>query len=179
MVWASGMSGFVWMMEGSGAPSTGNTEAKIGGDPCHVANLTVWESVETLEASVFNTVHKQFFARRAKWFEVLEQMHFVMWWVPKGHCPGLDEVLAPAVAAARAWAQRDCLWLGVAERGTFWAKQVRLDIGKIIRRRAAPPPAGLSFGILRRMFKVWCMADPGKARSEFYRRAGPFWPVAP
>ena len=26
--------------------------------------------------------------------EVLEQMHFVMWWVPKGHCPGLDEVLA-------------------------------------------------------------------------------------
>ena len=88
------MSGFVWMMEESSVPSTGKTEAKTGGDPCHVANLTVWESVETLEASVFNTVHKQFFARRAKWFEVLEQMYFVMWWVPKGHCPGLDEVLA-------------------------------------------------------------------------------------
>ena len=27
------MPGFVWMMEGSGEPGTGNTETKIGGDP--------------------------------------------------------------------------------------------------------------------------------------------------
>ena len=43
------MPGFVWMMEGSGEPGTGNTETKIGGDPQFVSNLTVWESVETLE----------------------------------------------------------------------------------------------------------------------------------
>ena len=43
------MPGFVWMMEGSGEPGTGNTETKIGGDPRAVSNLTVWESVEALE----------------------------------------------------------------------------------------------------------------------------------
>ena len=87
------MPGFVWMMEGSGKPGTGNTDTKIGGDPLHVSNLTVWESVETLENFVWNTVHRKFYERRHEWFEVLGEMHFVMWWVPKGHRPTLDEGL--------------------------------------------------------------------------------------
>ena len=87
------MPGFVWMMEGSGEPGTGNTDTKIGGDPRFVANLTVWESVETLEQFVWNTVHRQFYERRQAWFEVLGEMHFVMWWVPEGHRPSLDEAL--------------------------------------------------------------------------------------
>jgi hypothetical protein len=57
------MPGFVWMMEGSGGPNTGNTDTKIDGDPRFVANLTVWENV-------------------------------VMWWVPAGHKPTLEEALA-------------------------------------------------------------------------------------
>ena len=88
------MPGFVWRMEGSDEPGTGNTDAKIAGDPRYVSNLTVWESVETLEAFVCNTVHRQFYARRQEWFEVLGQMHFVLWWVPQGHRPSLDEGLA-------------------------------------------------------------------------------------
>ncbi|KAG1649490.1 hypothetical protein GQR58_028984 [Nymphon striatum] len=87
------MPGFVWMMEGSGEPGTGNTEAAIDGDPQYVSNLTVWESVETLEKFVWGTIHKQFYERRAEWFEVLGGMHFVMWWVPVGHQPTLDEAL--------------------------------------------------------------------------------------
>ncbi len=87
------MPGFVWMMEGSGEPGTGNTETKIDGDPRFVSNLTVWESVETLENFVWNTVHRQFYERRQQWFEVLDAMHFVMWWVPVGHRPTLDEGL--------------------------------------------------------------------------------------
>lgn len=88
------MPGFVWMMEGSGEPGRGNTEAKIAGDPQFVSNLTVWESVETLENFVWNTVHRQFYERRQEWFEVLGEMHFVMWWVPEGHRPTLEEALA-------------------------------------------------------------------------------------
>ncbi len=87
------MPGFVWMMEGSGAPGTGNTEQAIAGDSQYVPNLTVWESVETLENFVWNTVHKQFYDRRQEWFEVLGKMHFVMWWVPEGHRPTLAEAL--------------------------------------------------------------------------------------
>lgn len=88
------MPGFVWMMEGSGAPGTGNTEARIDGDAQHVANLTVWQDLPSLENFVWNTVHRAFYQRRAEWFEVLGKMHFVMWWVPEGHRPTLTEALA-------------------------------------------------------------------------------------
>lgn len=88
------MRGFVWMMEGSGAPGTGNTENSIGDDPQFVANLTVWEDAESLRSFVWDTVHKQFYERRAEWFEVLGAQHFVMWHVPEGHEPTLEEALA-------------------------------------------------------------------------------------
>ena len=85
--------GFVWMMEGSGEPGTGNTENNIGNDPRFVANLTVWEDVQSLETFVWGTIHKQFYDRRQEWFEVLGEQHFVMWWVSDGHRPTLEEGL--------------------------------------------------------------------------------------
>lgn len=88
------MPGFVWMMEGSGEPGTGNTENSIGDDPQFVANLTVWETPEALGNFVWNTVHRQFYERRAEWFEMLGDMHFVMWWIDPGHRPTLDEAMA-------------------------------------------------------------------------------------
>jgi hypothetical protein len=87
------MPGFVWMMEGSGEPNTGNTETAIGDDPQYVSNLTVWEDVASLEKFVWNTVHKQFYERRTEWFQVLGEQHFVMWWVPAGHTPSFEEAL--------------------------------------------------------------------------------------
>ncbi len=87
------MPGFVWMMEGDSGPGTGNTDAMIDGDPQYVPNLTVWEDAKSLRTFVFDTIHKQFFARKAEWFEVLGQQHFVMWWVEEGHQPSLDEAL--------------------------------------------------------------------------------------
>ena len=87
------MPGFVWMMEGSGEPGRGNTDVKIGGDPLFVSNLTVWEDVQSLERFVWGTIHRKFYERRAEWFEVLGEIHFVMWWVPEGHEPTLEEAL--------------------------------------------------------------------------------------
>ena len=78
------MPGFVWMMEGSGEPGRGNTDVKIDGDPRHVANLTVWETIPALEHFVWNTVHRQFYERRREWFELLGDQHLVMWWIRPG-----------------------------------------------------------------------------------------------
>lgn len=87
------MPGFVWMMEGSGEPGTGNTETGIDGDPQFVSNLSVWEDAPSLETFVWGTVHKQFYERRAEWFELMDKFHFVMWWIPKDHQPTLNEAL--------------------------------------------------------------------------------------
>ncbi|MDJ0917027.1 MAG: DUF3291 domain-containing protein [Woeseiaceae bacterium] len=88
------MPGFVWMMEGSGEPGVGNTENNIGDDPQLVANLTVWEDIQSLERFVWRTVHRRFYERRQEWFEVMGEMHFVMWRVPIGYKPTLEEGLA-------------------------------------------------------------------------------------
>lgn len=112
------MPGFVWMMEGSGEPGTGNTETGIDGDAQYVSNLTVWEDVASLEKFVWGTVHKQFYERRAEWFEVLGGMHFVMWWVPAGHQPSLEEALDRLALRDRLGDSEDAFgwdWLKEAE----------------------------------------------------------------
>jgi hypothetical protein len=85
------MPGFVWIMEGD--DGAGNTETAIGDDPLLIPNLTVWEDVTSLKSFVYNTLHEKFMARKAEWFEVLKQQHFVMWWVPEGHRPTMQEAL--------------------------------------------------------------------------------------
>ena len=84
--------GFVWLLEGEGE-NVGATANAIDNDPRYVPNLSVWENVASLEHFVWNTVHRQFYEDRAKWFEALGDTYFVMWWVPQGHRPGLDEAL--------------------------------------------------------------------------------------
>ncbi len=88
------MPGFVWMMEGSGEPGRGNTDACIDGDPQFVANLSVWETPQQLETFVFGTLHDKFMKRGKEWFEELVDMHFVMWWIEEGTQPSLDDALA-------------------------------------------------------------------------------------
>ena len=85
------MPGFVWMMEGEAGE--GNTATAIDGDPQYIPNLTVWETPAQLKTFVFGTLHAKFMQRRAEWFEILGEMHFVMWWVPAGHRPTLQEAL--------------------------------------------------------------------------------------
>ena len=120
--------GFVWMMEGSGEPGRGNTDVKIDGDPRFVANLTVWRDVESLEAFVWNTVHRQFYERRAEWFEVLGGMHFVMWWVPEGHRPSLKEALA-RLEHLRAYGDSDHAFAWThAKEARLWRTRARAHV---------------------------------------------------
>jgi len=84
--------GFIWRLTGAGNNAT--DLALTADDPQLVPNLSVWKDAATLQHFVWNTVHRNFYARRAEWFEVLGKMHFVMWWLPEGQQPSLDEALA-------------------------------------------------------------------------------------
>lgn len=80
--------GFVWRLKDDNGSATSMAAED---DPLLIPNLSVWEDVPSVEAFVFQTVHKRFYQRRAEWFEVMERMHFVMWPVPLGHEPTLIE----------------------------------------------------------------------------------------
>ena len=80
--------GFVWRLK----DEDGNaTSIQAFDDPRVIVNLSVWQTPETLEKFVWQTVHKQVYARRAEWFAVMEKMHFAMWWVDEGHEPSALE----------------------------------------------------------------------------------------
>ncbi len=112
------MPGFVWMMEGSGEPGTGNTDAKIDGDPQFVSNLTVWEDLESLETFVYQTLHTKFMERKSEWFEVISEQHFAMWWIEDGHQPDLAEGLDRiAHRQAQGDSEHAFGWEWIRERG--------------------------------------------------------------
>jgi len=82
--------GFVWRY----ADASGNaTDTHVFDDPAIVVNMSVWETVEALEAFTFRTVHAKFYARRAAWFDPAFRPALVMWRVAPGMQPSLDDAL--------------------------------------------------------------------------------------
>jgi Domain of unknown function (DUF3291) len=87
---AEKIEGFVWRLQDASGNAMGMT---VYDDPCILPNLTVWEDVEAIERFVWKTVHSRFYGRREDWFEPLE-VPLVMWWVPAGARPSMDEGVA-------------------------------------------------------------------------------------
>ena len=56
--------------------------------------MSVWESVEALAEYVYRSDHTAFLRRRREWFERYGKAYLVLWWVPAGHIPSIDEALA-------------------------------------------------------------------------------------
>jgi hypothetical protein len=57
-------------------------------------NMSVWESPEALGRFVFQTVHRNIYARKHDFFELPERPMFVLWWVEPGSIPTLEEAKA-------------------------------------------------------------------------------------
>jgi hypothetical protein len=86
---AERMSGFVWRLKNeSGESAVGLTWP---GDPTVAVNMSVWESAEDLGRFVFQTVHRNIYARKHEFFEMPARPTVALWWIPAGHIPTLDE----------------------------------------------------------------------------------------
>jgi Domain of unknown function (DUF3291) len=85
---ADSFPGFVWRMEDESGNATG---IETPGDPGRINNMSVWESVEALRAFTYDAAHVDYMRRRLDWFEKRTGPHFVMWWIPAGHIPTLEE----------------------------------------------------------------------------------------
>ena len=80
--------GFVWRLQDEfGAATT----IRAYEDPLMIVNLTVWETIEALREYAYRSVHVEFLRRRREWFVPLVGPSLVLWWVPAGHRPTIDE----------------------------------------------------------------------------------------
>jgi hypothetical protein len=59
-----------------------------------IVNLSVWESVEALWAFVYESGHLEVMRRRREWFRRLPTAYVVLWWIPEGAPPTVEESIA-------------------------------------------------------------------------------------
>ena len=88
---ADGSPGFVWRLQ----TDEGNaTSIRAFEDPLLALNMSVWENPEALRQFVYSSDHVNVMRQRRAWFERFDGFYMVLWWVPKGHVPTVDEAKA-------------------------------------------------------------------------------------
>lgn len=87
--------GFVWRMQ---SESGNATDIDIGGGPLYLANMSLWQSVESLFEFVYKTGHRDVMIKRRNWFERPSGLYQALWWVPAGHRPTPGEGLGRVAA---------------------------------------------------------------------------------
>lgn len=83
--------GFVWRLQ----TDEGNaTSLHPYGDDMIIVNMSVWESIELLKAFAYKSAHNDVMRKRRQWFEPHQESYLVMWWVPTGYIPTVQEAKA-------------------------------------------------------------------------------------
>jgi Domain of unknown function (DUF3291)/Darcynin, domain of unknown function len=87
---AEGSAGFVWRLQTSDGDAT--ALRPLGDDT--LVNMSVWKDVASLRNYVYRSAHVEVMRRRKEWFEHMSSAFVVLWWVPKGHRPSIQEALS-------------------------------------------------------------------------------------
>ncbi|MGH7754240.1 MAG: DUF3291 domain-containing protein [Gemmatimonadales bacterium] len=83
--------GFVWRHQTDDGDST---SIRVRGDDRIIINFSVWESAEALFQFAFYSGHADYYRRRNDWFTHEDAPFAVLWWVPAGHEPTVEEAEA-------------------------------------------------------------------------------------
>jgi hypothetical protein len=85
---ADSAPGFVWRLQTEDGDATA---VRIFDDSWLIVNMSVWSSVETLSAYVYDVAHRSIMRRRREWFARPSSAMVALWWVPAGHRPTVAE----------------------------------------------------------------------------------------
>ena len=82
--------GMVWRLQTDAGDATSIRPTE---DDLFLINMSVWKSLQALRAFTYTTAHVHVLRERRSWFERLAEAHLVLWWVPAGHIPTIDDAL--------------------------------------------------------------------------------------
>jgi hypothetical protein len=80
--------GFVWRHQ---TEEGNSTSVRVREDPMILINFSVWESIEALWEYAYKSAHAEIYRRRREFFELHETPYLVLWWVPAGYEPTVEE----------------------------------------------------------------------------------------
>ncbi len=78
--------GFIWRLQ----TEAGNATEIDAFGPDFIVNMSTWRDVDSLQKFVYKTIHAQFIKRRHEWFSKIDS-HMVLWWIPDGIEPTVEE----------------------------------------------------------------------------------------
>jgi hypothetical protein len=85
---ADASPGFVWRLQ----TDSGNaTDIRAFENELILFNMSVWESIEALHAYVYRSEHAGPLRARRQWFVPTAGPTVVLWWIPAGHLPTVEE----------------------------------------------------------------------------------------
>ena len=62
-------------------------------DDHHIVNVSVWTSYPLLHRFTYRSAHNHYVRRQRQWFEPVAQPSTVLWWVPAGTTPTVEDAL--------------------------------------------------------------------------------------
>jgi Domain of unknown function (DUF3291) len=84
--------GFVWRLQTADGNAT--SIRPFPDDDRMAVNMSVWESLDALKQFVYKSAHAGPLRDRKQWFEPFDGPFQVLWWIPAGHIPTIDEAIA-------------------------------------------------------------------------------------
>ena len=85
---ADAAPGFVWRLETDDGDAT---SIRAFDDDMLLINMSVWESIDALAEFVYRTPHRDIMRRRAQFFERPVDAFLVLWWIPAGTLPTIND----------------------------------------------------------------------------------------
>ncbi|MEV2278451.1 DUF3291 domain-containing protein [Nocardiopsis sp. NPDC049922] len=85
---ADASPGFVWRFVEDGEKDA--TAVRPFGEDL-LLNFSVWEDVDALWNFTYRTDHLDYLRRRREWFEHMREAYVVLWWIPAGTIPSVEE----------------------------------------------------------------------------------------
>jgi hypothetical protein len=87
---AEASEGFVWRLQTAEGDAT--ALRPLGDDT--IVNMSVWRDVSSLRNYVYRSAHVEIMRRRREFFEHMSEAFIVLWWVPAGHRPSIQEAIS-------------------------------------------------------------------------------------
>ena len=90
---AEASPGFVWRLKDADGGSSSYVDVPGLDDPLWAPNMSVWESFDALKHFMYKSGHASYLRRRGEWFQQPDGLINVLWWIPAGEIPTLEDAV--------------------------------------------------------------------------------------